>query len=42
MKILADSLNKEKAILLQEIIKNSYLKTIDDKIHINLKKMKYI
>ncbi|MBJ41173.1 MAG: hypothetical protein CMD84_02685 [Gammaproteobacteria bacterium] len=38
MKILADSLNKEKAILLQEIIKNSYLKTIDDKIHINLKK----
>ena len=40
MKILADSLNKEKAILLQEIIKNSYLKTIDDKIHINLKKNK--
>ncbi len=38
MKILADSLNKEKAILLQEIIKKSYLKNINDKIHISLKK----
>ena len=38
MKILADSSNKEKAILFQEIIKNSYLKKVNDKIHLNLKK----
>ena len=38
MKVLADGSNKEKATLIQEIIKNSYLKKINNKIHLNLKK----